>query len=32
MTPVGAIKLELANPVGDDNPAWRFHVNIGAEF
>ena len=32
MTPVGAIKLELANPVGDDNPAWRFHINIGAEF
>ena len=32
MTPVGAVKLELANPVGDDNPAWRFHVNIGAEF
>jgi translocation and assembly module TamA len=32
LTPVGAIKVEIANPVGDENPDWRFHFNIGAEF
>jgi translocation and assembly module TamA len=32
LTPVGAIKLDLANPVTEDNPKWRFHINIGAEF
>lgn len=32
MTPVGAIKLELANSVSEDNPDWRIHVNVGAEF
>jgi translocation and assembly module TamA len=29
---VGAIKLELARRVSDDNPGWRVHINIGAEF
>jgi translocation and assembly module TamA len=32
LTPVGAIKLELARRVSDDNPGWRVHINIGAEF
>ena len=32
LTPVGAIKMEIANPVGSDTPDWRFHFNIGAEF
>ncbi len=32
LTPVGAIKIELANPVSEDNPDWRIHINIGAEF
>jgi translocation and assembly module TamA len=32
LTPVGAIKVEIANPVGSDTPDWRFHFNIGAEF
>ncbi len=32
MTPVGAIKLELANSISEDDPSWRFHINIGAEF
>ncbi len=32
LTPVGAIRLDIANPVGDENPEWRFHFNIGAEF
>lgn len=32
LTPVGAIKIELANPVSEDNANWRFHINIGAEF
>ncbi|MEP6390842.1 MAG: autotransporter assembly complex family protein [Halioglobus sp.] len=32
LTPVGAIKIEFANPFSEDNPDWRFHINIGAEF
>ena len=32
MSPVGAIRLELANDVSEDNPSWRLHINIGAEF
>ncbi len=32
VTQVGAIRVELANPVNDDNPSWRLHVAIGAEF
>jgi translocation and assembly module TamA len=32
MTPVGAIKLELARSLSEDDPRWRVHVNIGAEF
>jgi translocation and assembly module TamA len=31
LTPVGAIRLELANSVTRDQPEWRFHINIGAE-
>ena len=32
LTPVGAIKIELANSVSEDDPSWRLHINIGAEF
>jgi translocation and assembly module TamA len=32
LTPVGALKIELANPISEKNPDWRFHINIGAEF
>lgn len=32
LTPVGAIKLELARSFSEDNPGWRVHINIGAEF
>lgn len=32
LTPVGAIKLELANSVSEEDPSWRVHINIGAEF
>ncbi|MEQ9463846.1 MAG: autotransporter assembly complex family protein [Haliea sp.] len=32
MTPVGAIKLELARSLSEENPGWRVHINIGAEF
>ncbi len=32
LTPVGAVKVEIANSVSEDNPDWRFHINIGAEF
>lgn len=31
LTPVGALKLELANSVSEANPDWRVHINIGAE-
>ena len=32
LTQVGAIRLELANPISEDDPSWRFHLAIGAEF
>ncbi len=32
VTQVGAIRLELANPMSKDNPSWRMHLAIGAEF
>lgn len=32
LTPVGAIKIEVANSLSEDNPQWRLHINIGAEF
>lgn len=31
LTPVGAIRLELANPVSETGGSWRVHINIGAE-
>ncbi|MHA7815275.1 MAG: autotransporter assembly complex protein TamA [Pseudohaliea sp.] len=31
LTPVGALKLEVANSVSEANPDWRVHINIGAE-
>ncbi|WP_157976371.1 autotransporter assembly complex protein TamA [Parahaliea mediterranea] len=32
LTPVGALKLEVANSISEDDPDWRFIINIGAEF
>ena len=32
LTPVGAVRVEMANSVTEDNPSWRLHLNIGAEF
>jgi translocation and assembly module TamA len=32
VTLVGAIRLELAYPLSKDDPSWRFHFAIGAEF
>ncbi|MBT5007124.1 MAG: outer membrane protein assembly factor [Halieaceae bacterium] len=32
VTQVGAIRLDIANPVTDDDPSWRIHLAIGAEF
>ncbi|WP_133300566.1 autotransporter assembly complex protein TamA [Seongchinamella sediminis] len=32
VTQIGAIRLDLANPVTDDSPSWRVHLSIGAEF
>jgi translocation and assembly module TamA len=29
---VGAIRLEIANSLSDDNPDWRLHVTVGVEF
>ena len=32
ISPVGAIRFELANSVSESNPDWYFHLSIGAEF
>ncbi len=32
VTQVGAIKIEVANGVSEDDPSWHLHINIGAEF
>jgi len=32
LSPVGALRLEVASPVTEDASAWRIHINIGAEF
>jgi translocation and assembly module TamA len=32
MSPLGAIRLELARDISEDSPSWRLHLNIGAEF
>lgn len=32
VTQIGAIRLDLANPLTDDDPSWRVHLSIGAEF
>lgn len=32
LSPVGALRVELANPVTRDGGSWRLHINIGAEF
>ncbi len=31
MSPVGAIKLDLAYGIGDDDKSWRLHISLGAE-
>lgn len=32
LSPVGAIKLDLAYGINDDEKNWRLHINLGAEF
>lgn len=32
ITPVGAIRVELANSVSEKTPDWYFHLTVGAEF
>ena len=32
MSPVGAVRVEVANSVSEDDPEWRLVLNIGAEF
>ena len=32
LSPVGALRLEIANAVTESGDSWRLHINIGAEF
>jgi translocation and assembly module TamA len=32
ITPIGAIRIEFANSLSEDNPDWRLHLAVGAEF
>jgi translocation and assembly module TamA len=32
LSPVGAIRLELARDISERDPSWTLHFNIGAEF
>ena len=32
LSPLGALRLEIADPVSSDDKSWRVHINIGAEF
>ncbi|MEH6589471.1 MAG: autotransporter assembly complex family protein [Halioglobus sp.] len=32
LSPVGALRLEIARDISEDDPDWRLHFNIGAEF
>ena len=32
ISPVGAIRLDLGYSLSKDNPSWRVHFNLGAEF
>tara|TARA_B110000503_G_scaffold12013_3_gene16230 strand:- start:45418 stop:47109 length:1692 start_codon:yes stop_codon:yes gene_type:complete len=32
LTPVGAVRVELANSVSENNPDWYLHLTIGVEF
>ncbi len=32
LSPIGALRLEIADPVSSDEDDWRIHINIGAEF
>lgn len=32
LTPVGALKVEVARSISETEPGWRLHLNIGAEF
>ncbi len=32
LSPVGALRFEVASPVTADSGDWRIHINIGAEF
>jgi translocation and assembly module TamA len=31
LSPIGALRVELANPVTESGGDWRLHINIGAE-
>lgn len=32
VSPVGAVRLDIANPLSEDSPSWRIHLAIGVEF
>ena len=32
VSPVGAIRIDLANAVSENSDTWRIHITMGAEF
>jgi translocation and assembly module TamA len=32
ISPVGAVRVELAQDLSEDNPDWQLHLTVGAEF
>mgnify|MGYP001821782289 FL=1 len=32
ITPIGAVRVELAQDLSEDNPDWQLHLTVGAEF
>jgi translocation and assembly module TamA len=32
ITPIGAVRLEFAQDLSEENPDWRLHLTVGAEF
>ncbi len=32
ITPIGAVRMELAQGLSEENPDWRLHLTVGAEF
>ena len=32
ITPIGAVRVDLAQDLSEDNPDWQLHLTVGAEF